>query len=171
MNKDFLKQLPFFKKIKIPKYIEARLQESALKHLELSDMGKLRDRMEGQLYYDRLRCDIFSEYAFEKTIGLSSFNWVQRDKKRYKRKKYLFKGKTLSIVVLNGDSFPRVSATHEINYIFAYVTPEQSVFISGVANNSTIRMLAGENENIIEIKDFSALISYTNLESFVNVLE
>ena len=58
MNKLILNQLTYFKRVSVPKYIESKIQMTALKHLDLSDMGKLRDRMEGQLYYNKLRTDI-----------------------------------------------------------------------------------------------------------------
>ena len=72
MNKLILSQLTHFKRVNIPKYIESKIQTTALKHLDLSDMGKLRDRMEGQFYYTKLRTDIISEFAFENSIKLVS---------------------------------------------------------------------------------------------------
>ena len=38
MNKQILSQLSYFKRVNIPKYIEAKIQMIALKHLDLSDM-------------------------------------------------------------------------------------------------------------------------------------
>ena len=89
MNKLILSQLTHFKRVNIPKYIESKIQATALKHLDLSDMGKLRDRMEGQVYYSKLRTDIFSEFAFENIIGIRNFDWEKRSVKSFKRKKYI----------------------------------------------------------------------------------
>ena len=83
MNKVILNQLTHFKRVNIPKYIESKIQMTALNHLNLTDMGKLRDRMEGQIYYSKLRTDIFSEFAFENLIGIRKFDWEKRSIKSY----------------------------------------------------------------------------------------
>ena len=172
MKKEFLNQLKYFKKVNIPKFIDVRIQETALLHLKLSDMGKLRDRMEGQLYLDKLKNDIFSEYAFENTIGLRKFNWEKRDKKYYKRKHYNFDNKTLNIITFTEDYFPKISIKHITNCVFINVNLELSAFVSGLASKSAISRIADESDSkIIEIKDFKDFKSFSTLEELVCFLE
>lgn len=172
MNRELLKQLSDFKRVNVPKYIEARLQKSALKHLGLPDMGKLRDRMEGQLYYDRLKADIFAEYAFENLVGIKKFDWDKRDKKDYKRKQYQFKNKTLNLVTLIGDSFPKLSAEYAKASIFVYVNPENRVFVSGLATKKKLKEIAKKQKSkIIEITEFSEFIDYSSIDELIHIID
>ncbi|PKQ63209.1 hypothetical protein BZG02_10685 [Labilibaculum filiforme] len=172
MNKELLNQLEYFKRVNIPKYIEANIQSIALKHLDLADMGKLRDRMEGELYYSRLRNDIFSEYAFEKLIGLRKFDWEKREKKNYIRKKYNFENKKLNLVLFMGDSLPKFSAEHVGNCIFIHVNADSRVLVSGLATKSTIDKMAIEQDSkIIELNDFKSLFEFNSMEDLVQKMD
>lgn len=172
MNKVLLSQLVYFKRINIPKYIEANIQLTALKHLELPDMGKLRDRMEGDLYYSRLRNDIFSEYAFENLIGLRKFDWDKRTKKNYVRKKYVFENKTLNLIVFSENSLPKFSAEHVSNCIFVYVNTDSRVLVSGLATKSMLDVVVAEkNSKIIEYTDFKGLLEYSSVDDLILKLE
>ena len=172
MNKVLLSQLVYFKRINIPKYIEANIQLAALKHLELPDMGKLRDRMEGDLYYNRLRDDMFSEYAFENIIGLRKFDWDKRGKKNYLRKKYIFENKTLNLILFLGDSLPKFSADHVSNCIFVYVNADGRVLVSGLANKSMIaEKVAEQNSKIVEFTDFTDLLEYKSIDDLILKME
>lgn len=172
MNMELFKQLSFFKRVNIPRYIEARLQKTALKHLELPDMGKLRDRMEGQLYYDKLRTDVLAEYAFENLIGIKKFDWDKRDNKNYKRKQYSFDGKKLSLVTIIDESFPKVNIDHVNNCVFAYVNPQNHVFVSGIATKSKMKEIAAlHNSKTIQIKEFNSLIEYLSIDELLDKIE
>lgn len=172
MKKEFLKQLKYFKKVNIPKYIDVRIQETALKHLELPDMGKLRDRMEGQLYYDKLKNDIFSEFAFEYIIGLRKFEFEKRDEKFYKRKHYNFGDKTLSIITFTEETFPKISVDHVDNCVFINVNPELFAYVSGLATKSIIKQFSEMNgSKIIEISNFKGLKNFDTIEELVGNLE
>lgn len=172
MNKVLINQLVYFKRVNIPKYIEANIQLIALKHLDLADMGKLRDRMEGDLYYSSLRNDIFSEYAFENLIGLRKFDWEKRAKKNYLRKKYVFENKTLNLIVFSGDSLPKFSADHVSNCIFVYVNADSRVLVSGLATRSMIDVVVAEKKSkIIEYSDFKGLLEYGVANDLVAKME
>lgn len=172
MNKQILSQLSYFKRINIPKYIEAKIQMTALKHLDLSDMGKLRDRMEGQLYYSKLKNDIFSEYAFENIIGLKNFDWEKRSIKNYERKKYIFGDKVLNIILFDNDSLPQISTENVTNYIFVNVNIDYRVLLSGLATKGHINDIIAKNKSkIIEITDFKNLIEFSSIDELILKME
>ncbi len=172
MNKVILNQLTHFKRVNIPKYIESKIQMTALNHLNLTDMGKLRDRMEGQIYYSKLRTDIFSEFAFENLIGIRKFDWEKRSIKSYKRKKYIFENKVLNIIPFTNENLPKISAEHVKNCIFVYVNVDNRVLLSGLATKSYINEIASKkNSKIIEISDFQNLIDFTSVEDLVYKME
>lgn len=172
MNKLILSQLTHFKRVNIPKYIESKIQATALKHLDLSDMGKLRDRMEGQVYYSKLRTDIFSEFAFENIIGIRNFDWEKRSSKSFKRKKYVFGEKVLNLIPFENDNLPKISSEHVVNCIFVHVNVDNRVLLSGLATKSYINDIALKNDSkIIEICEFQDLIEFSSLEELVSKME
>lgn len=168
MNSVLLNQLKYFKRVNVPKYVEVRLQKTALIHLDLPDMGKLRDRMEGQLYYDRLKTDIFAEYAFENIIGLRKFDWNKRDNKDYVRKKYVFDNKKLTIITFVGDYLPKFSSEHINNCIFIFVNSGNRVLVSGLATSSKMKeIMIKQNSKVIEVNDFKELINYSTVDELL----
>lgn len=172
MNKLVLNQLTYFKRISIPKYIEAKIQLTALKHLNLTDMGKLRDRMEGQSYYNKLRTDIISEFAFENIIGIRNFDWEKRSNKNNKRKKYIFENKELILISFENENLPKISIEEINNCIFVYVKKDNRVLLSGLATKSYINELAiNNNSKFIEVTEFQNLISFSSVEELISKLE
>lgn len=172
MNKLILSQLTYFKRINIPKYLEVKVQMTALKHLDLSDMGKLRDRMEGQFYYSKLKNDIFSEYAFENSIGIKNFDWEKRSAKNYERKKYIFEGKVLNIISFDNDNLPQISAAKITNCIFVHVNIDNRVLLSGLATKGYINEIVKKDKSkIIEISAFQNLIEFSSTDDLISKME
>ena len=172
MNKLILSQLTHFKRVNIPKYIESKIQMTALKHLDLSDMGKLRDRMEGQFYYTKLRTDIFSEFAFENIIGIKNFDWEKRSIKSFERKKYIFEDKVLNIIPFDNDNLPKISVENVNNCIFVHVNIDNRVLLSGLATKTYMNEIAKKkNSKIIEISEFQDLIEYSSLDELIFKME
>jgi hypothetical protein len=172
MNNLILSQLTYFKRVSIPLYIESKIQLTALKHLDLPDMGKLRDRMEGQLYYNKLRTDIVAEYAFENIIGLRNFDWEKRDIKSYKRKKYIFENKELNIISFENGNLPKISTEHVQNCIFVYVNTGNRVLLSSLATKSYLQEIAKKKKSkIIEISDFQDLIDFSSVDELITKME
>ena len=172
MNKVILKQLSYFNRVNVPKYIESKIQMTALIHLDLADMGKLRDRMEGQSYYNILKADIVAEFAFENIIGIRSFDWEKRSIKSYNRKKYMFDNKELYIILFENENFPKINTENITNYIFAYVNMDNRVLLSRLATKSyIIEILMKKNEKIIEITDFQNLTEFSSIDDLISKME
>jgi hypothetical protein len=172
MNKQILSQLSCFKRVNIPKYIETKIQITALQHLGLSDMGKLRDRMEGQFYYSKLKTDIFSEYAFENIIGIKKFDWEKRSIKNYERKKYIFGDKVLNIIPFDNDNLPQINTENVTNCIFVHVNIDNRVLLSGLATKSYINEIVKKNKSkIIEIAEFQNLIEFSSIDELISKME
>jgi hypothetical protein len=172
MNKLILSQLTYFERVSIPKYIESKIQMTALKHLDLPDMGKLRDRMEGQLYYNKLRTDIVAEYAFESIIGLRNFDWEKRGIKNYKRKKYVFQNKELNIISFEHENLPKISTDHVNNCLFVYVSADSRVLMSKLATKSYLDEIAKiKKTKIIEMSEFQNLIEFSSIDELISKME
>jgi hypothetical protein len=172
MHRAIINQIHSFKRVSVPRYIELKIQKIALIHLGLPDMGKLRDRMEGLLYYDKLKIDFLAEYAFEKVIGVKEFDWVKREKKNYIRKHYSFEGKPLQIVTFDANDLPNPNLISCNNVVFAYVNPDNRVYISGLATKKVLSDFINNLKLAFhETIDFEKLISLPLVEELVYNLD
>lgn len=172
MNKLMIRQLTYFRRVSVPRYIESKIQMIALKHLDLPDMGKLRDRMEGQLYYNKLRTDIVAEYAFENIIGIRNFDWKKRCIKTFKRKKYIFDNKELNIISFENENLPKISAEYVNNCVFVYVNIDNRVLLSRLATKSYIgELIKKKKSKIFEISEFQDLIDFSSVDELISKME
>ncbi len=147
------------------------IQECAFAHLNVRDMGMLRDKFDGQRYFDTLREDIISEFAFEKYINLEKFDWQRREKKSYRRKYYEFNGVTIELVSFNIGTTPKINPSKIDNVVFVCVKPDLRVYISGLANKDLIisrsipiKPYFPLNPGLQEIKEFTGFILFKNLD-------
>lgn len=177
MNKHFLDQINEFTLIRVTRYLEVEIQKCALSHLELRDMGQLRDMMEGEAYYNKLRVDILAEFAFEKIIGINNFDWKKRETKGYKRKHYNFDNHTLKLVSFTGSSLPKISLKHLSNFVFVYVNPELKIYVSGLLKLKTLENefhkgndLSLMNSSIIDFYKFNELLHFSNFDELKQIL-
>lgn len=176
MNKEILEHIDKFRLVKVPRYIEQKIQRCALSHLGLRDMGQLRDRMEGQAYYNKLKRDVLSEFAFENVLGMNGFDWKKREVKGYKRKQYNFDFGSVSLVAFSGQEIPKISTKHLSNFVFIYVNPEFRVYVSGLARKSVISQSLSnvvylENQSsVIEFKEFEKLEDFGSFEELSSIL-
>ena len=172
MHEVFINQIHLFKRVAVPRYLELQIQTIALKHLGLPHMGQLKDRMEGQLYYDKLKIDLLAEYAFEKIIGMKEFDWVKRENKNYKRKHYSIEGKSLQIITFIEKELPKQNQISCNNVVFAYVNPDNRVYISGLFTKKVLSDLINNSKSTTrEIIDFGKFINLQNFEELVFVME
>lgn len=172
MNKTLLVQLAQFKRVAIPRYFESKIQAIALKHLNLTDMGKLRDRTEGQSYFNKLRTDVFAEYAFENVIGMHKFDWEARETKNFKRKKYIFQEKELQLITFENDNLPKLDCNNLCNSIFIYVHIDNRVFISKLATLKYLQSISATHKNkVLEISEFENLKDFSSLDEMISYLD
>ncbi|QCX40044.1 hypothetical protein FF125_16925 [Aureibaculum algae] len=168
---EFIKQISHFKTVKVPIYINVKIQECALNHLNLKDMGQLRDRMEGQMYYNKLRSNIMSEFALENILFKTSFDWDKRMDKSYKRKPYSIEDFKVHLITFNTNNFPKISVAHTNLCIMANATEDSKVYLSGLATKELIKS-SGLNirNDIFEMKSFDKLIPFSTQEDLIEVL-
>jgi len=167
MHLSIIKYIDSFKLIKTPRFIDLKIQECALKHLELKDMGQLRDRLDGQFYYDSLRRDIIAEYAFEKVIGVKSFDWQKRASKDYVRKQYEIGRVPITILTFQATELPRIPSANIKHAVVIFVNPGYGAYVCGLLNSFDRISKGNKHKDIIE----SALIAFENLRSFESDVE
>jgi len=172
MEKEFLNQISHFKIIKVPKYTSLEIQKCALHHLNLKDMGQLRDRMEGQMYYDKLRNDILTEFAFENLLSKSTYDWSKRMNKNYKRKIYHIGEFNIRLITFSEKNYPKISLDHTNLCVFGRATADSKVYLSGLATKELIKSDSTNiRNNIFELKSFENLLKFSTKEELIYHLE
>ncbi len=157
-----------FKKLNTKRPITGKIQECALNHLNLKDMGQLRDRMEGQMYYNKLRNNILCEYAFEKILFKSSFDWDKRMNKNYKRKPYFIEGFNIHLLTFSTDNFPKISLDHTNLCVLGRATEDSKVYLSGLATKELIKTNGTKIRNqIYELRNFDQLIEFSTPQELI----
>ncbi|WP_304518137.1 hypothetical protein [Cecembia rubra] len=167
-----------FQKVEIPRYIEEKIQLCALNHLELEDMGKLRDKFDAQAYYDKLRIEILSEYAFEKFLDFNEFDWQSRMKKENKRLQYELEGKKIVLCPFTKDRKPKYVNETPANTILIYLKPERKVYIRGLLTFKTIENILKNSKEkntsilgtVLEIEE-KQIISFSSKAQLVDFIQ
>ena len=120
--------------------IIVKIQECVLSHLGLPDMGKLRDKYEGQAYFEKIKKEIIAEFCFEKLTSLEPFNWEKRKKKTYSRLNYNIDGKKVLLVSFGSpdNKFPLLLPGSSDLYIFVYLPNNPKVYISNILSNEDL---------------------------------
>tara|TARA_Y100000385_G_scaffold286921_1_gene349984 strand:- start:935 stop:1438 length:504 start_codon:yes stop_codon:yes gene_type:complete len=98
-----------FPQIRIKRYLEDLLQKEVVKKLNLSGMGALRDRFDGQLFLDKNRSRLFSNLAlreyFEEPIDIRNEKLLDENKKFI-----VFNDKKYQILVFQFGQLPRINS-------------------------------------------------------------
>jgi hypothetical protein len=170
MNLSILKYQDSFKLVKTPRYIDLKIQECALSHLNLKDMGQLRDKLDGQSYYNSLRRDIIAEYAFEKVLGIQPFDWNKRLSKAYQRKQYKFGDDQIAIVTFQGLDLPKLPYSSKNHVVLIFVNPGYGAYVCGLLISSYKKGDWKNNNLTLDSIDFEELKSFESVEELTNLL-
>jgi hypothetical protein len=165
-----------FHKIELPRYVEIKIQEVALCHLELEDMGKLRDKYDAQAYYNNLRVDISSEFAFEKFLGFGEFDWEKRRKKSYNRLEYNLFNSIIRLLPFSKDRKIIIPQNQINHHILVYHKPDRHYFIGGLIPKSNIKKFINEssNDSILGVQfdpDYDQMRKFENLQDLGEILK
>lgn len=170
MHPKLIEQIEFFKQVKIPLHNRISIQECALSHLNLTDMGKLRDRLEGQSYYNKLEKDLIIELAFESIVYKSKFDWEKRKSKLYKRREYLIKDHKIVLIPFSGSLLPKVNICPTENYIFFYKYNDYKVLLSGLAKPHVLMQHNSQMpNNFYLVNNFSNFPRFNNLKELLSL--
>ncbi|MCH6236114.1 hypothetical protein [Cognataquiflexum rubidum] len=165
-----------FHKIELPRFVEVKIQEVALSHLDLEDMGKLRDKYDAQAYFNKLRIDISSEFAFEKYLGLGDFDWERRKQKNYNRLEYKFFNKKIRLLTFSKEKKINLKESEICHHVLIYHKPDRNYFIGGIIFEENIKRLINEssNDSILGVQfepDYEQMKKFENLEELEEVLK
>lgn len=154
-------------KKRFPRYLESKIQSVALHHLDLKDMGKLRDSFEGQAYFDRIRLALIAEYSFEKILRIE-FNWDIRKKKQFKRLSYEIEEMKFLLVPFSSNHHPLIPLKTEIPLVLCYLKPDNNCYVSGLVPSEILKKSIHEIDTIGEKIDLNGTNLFSYTESFLS---
>lgn len=164
-----------FSKVDTPRYLDLKIQEIALNHLKLKDIGELRDRFDAQLYLNNLSQEIRAEFAFEKFLGME-FDFEKRMKKNYNRLQYQLNNQRVQLIPFSSKRSPILNTIE--NSVFIYLKPEKTAYIGPLLYKKQINEIVSyeihplEKNKIITLDhiNFDDYIYFRSIKELLNIL-
>lgn len=165
-----------FNRVETPRYLDSKIQEVALAHLKVKDVGELRDKYDAQAYLNKLSDEIRSEFAFEKFMGFD-YDIRKRMNKNFSRLQYKLDGFDFQLSFFTSKSNPTISKIKPTVLIF--LKPEKSVFIGPLIHMNLLDeiiykedypMINSKTLNI-ELVNFEKCIFFRNKEEFISKIK
>lgn len=97
---------PYRVKIEYTKY--EWLKNLALKHLGINNINKLRDRFEGQVYFNNFLIRSYGEIALEKFLGLSVVDLSRKESQRNYIPSIKINSKVITIIAFTFNESPKI---------------------------------------------------------------
>ena len=138
---EFLRTYP---QIRITTREEILIRDECMKHLGLTNLGQLRDRYEGQSFFDKTLMNIGSLMAIQKHLGLSLIDVSQIDLGDFKPK-LIINDQEIDVLVFDFGTLPLVNMDNLDRDTFFVIQKDRVTFnLCGVASKETIK------ENVID---------------------
>lgn len=129
--------IPISYKVKVSVSDFRQLQKIAVSHLGVKDVYALKDKFEGERYYNQFLQRSFAEIALQQYIGETFFEISEKNNKDFKPS-FRFKGAEIQIVDCSFDEFPRVPVGNYDSLIICFVNlTSRDVWIAGKMNRKT----------------------------------
>lgn len=165
MNKDFfikiLSSALSYKKVTVSYAQYQLMNECVIKLLGVSDLGKLRDRYEGNAFKENFIIQTSAEIAVEKVLDIKAIDWDKKATIKNYKTYFKVNNEDFEVVVAEWGSFPVINKDQVNNLIFAFFKVPRDVMVFGYARKESIlsglRMFTKKN-----------LRSETNIGCFVN---
>ncbi|TFV97521.1 hypothetical protein E4S40_02375 [Algoriphagus kandeliae] len=151
-----------FSKVDTPRYLDLKIQEIALNHLKLKDVGELRDKFDAQLYLNNLSQEIRAEFAFEKFLGME-FDFEKRMNKNYKRLEYKLNNERVLLIPFSSKRAPILNETE--NSVIIYLKPEKFAYIGPLFYKKQINKIVSFEMNPLE-KNKIIMLDQINFDDY-----
>jgi len=150
------------------------LKRIVLKHLNVRDMNKLRDRFEGQKYLNSFLTKSFAELAFEKIIGKEIVSWEQKEEEKGYKPSLEIDGMTVDLITADFESYPLIpKSEYDIGIVVFVNIDTRDTIVLGYADRQTL--IANANTSnlspVFETSYFGHLKNFDILKPINTVIE
>ncbi|MDR2284320.1 MAG: hypothetical protein LBE37_13970 [Sphingobacterium sp.] len=137
--------LPIYYKTKISQTEFKTLQGYAVDHLGVKNIYALRDKFEGERYYNQFLQRSFAELAFQNYIGESFFQLEEKSNKDFKPD-FALDNKKVEVIDCSFEEYPKIPAGDYDSLIFCFVNlSSRDVWIAGSLDRDTAMKESNQN--------------------------
>ncbi|MDQ1085629.1 hypothetical protein [Siphonobacter sp. SORGH_AS_1065] len=160
-----------FKTIKIGYSDKKKIEQTALKLLNLRDLNQLRDRFEGVLFYERFAKQLSCELALEKLLEIEFIDWEKKATIRDYLPKIEIDNTLVNINTINFGEYPvLINENIEFPEIFCIYKKTGVVSICGLATVENLQNNRKELNSGAMVKGTRmAFTGFKELKIFANV--
>lgn len=139
--------IPIYYKTKISQTDFKALQGYAVDHLGVKNIYALRDKFEGERYYNQFLQKSFAELAFQNYVGESFFQLGEKSNKDFKPN-FILNNKRVEVIDCSFEEFPRIPVGDYDSLIFCFVNlSSRDVWIAGILNRD--EAIKASNQNLL----------------------
>ena len=164
-HKYVLPHLRNFTKLTIDYSFLKKIDDCVLTLLNVSDFGKLNDKYDGQLFYQKFKNQTLGEVALEKISKISFIDWDKKKNDVSYQPKFIKNGVNYGIVSAPFGELPLFSLDTAESVIVCFISDKKTVWISGIINSNDNRNMFIEPSFFLKESNFKGyLINYENME-------
>lgn len=169
--KEFLDKVFRYKKnfssIRIGYSDKSKIENVALKLLNVKDLNQLRDRFEGALFYKRFLRELSAEIAVERHLNKSFINWEAKSAIRDYPSMVEDKDLKIGITSFDFGEYPiLIDEAIDLPQIFTIFKGNDTILICGYASIETLRNYREElPQSVISMRKVS-FTGFEHLETF-----
>lgn len=112
--------IPIYHKFKVSQRDFIQLQKYATSHLGVKDIYSLKDKFEGERYYNEFLQRSFAELAFQDYTNVSYFDISEKEMKNFKPE-FNLKGTNIELVSCDFEEYPKIPVGDYDNLVICYV--------------------------------------------------
>ena len=135
-NKYVLPYLHNFIKVNIDYSQLKKIDDCAFKLLNVSDFGKLNDKYDGQLFYQKFKNQTLAEIAVEKFFKESFIDWEQKKANVNYKPKFCRAGDYYGIISAPFGELPIVPSDSGEKIVVCFIADKKTVWLSGIINTN-----------------------------------
>lgn len=164
---EFLREYP---QIKFTRNDEILIRDSAVKHLGLTNLNELRDRYEGQAFFEKTMMNVGGLIAIQKHLNLPTVDFTQIDLSDFQPTIEL-NGELIDIHVFEFGSLPLINIDNIKKSVFFIIKKDRLTFtICGLASKDVIKNnLAStsiEKSSMVKNMDFTGFKFLKHIDDF-----
>jgi hypothetical protein len=174
-----LKYKTLFHVVDVPYRDIHLIQNKVLKELKLKDLNELRDRFEGEQFYNNRLSKCLPIVSLEKLLKIKLFDWEKSELKDIQSNIIISDTKISLNLSLYGGT-PEIDKDTDLPAIFFILNNRKEVWICGFASNGTIKKHQGKqrtigigskSKEVVEFTGFNHLKKFDSLEELLLIIK
>lgn len=159
--------------VKVTPSFNRKVQDTVLEILNLKNLNHLRDKFEGQAFFNKVSTFLFGMQVLENLLGQPIINWKKLKKKEFQSDLSLLE-LDVKVVIFKMGELPVIDAENQSPIIFILKRNDTSGWICGIANVAVLNEVQNRQTIPNTGSDYSGRVSFVGfnkLEKFESLDE